>query len=87
MNRSERSLINYITSIFGTAMLLAVSIVSTPLLLAWLGDTRFGAFRAASDWASYIGLLELGVGGALSALVAKALGSGEKNQVICKFQG
>jgi len=81
MNRSERSVINYITSILGYAMLLSVTIVSTPLLLGWLGDTRYGAFRAASDWASYIGLLELGIGGALSALVAKALGTGDKKQV------
>ena len=81
MNRSGRSLINYITSIFLQVMQLAIAIISTPLLLHWLGDDRFGAFRAANDWANYIGLLEFGVGGALSALVAKALGSGDRSQI------
>jgi O-antigen/teichoic acid export membrane protein len=81
MNRSGRSLINYITSICLQVMQLGIAIISTPLLLHWLGDNRYGAFRAATDWTNYIGLLELGVGGALSALIAKALGSGDKSKV------
>ncbi len=80
MNRSGRSLINYLTSIFLQVIQLAIAIFSTPLLLNWLGDDRYGAFRAATDWTNYIGLLELGIGGAMYALVAKALGSGDKEQ-------
>jgi hypothetical protein len=46
------------------------------VLLEWLGNERFGAFRAASDWFVYLLLLERGVMGALLALLAKAGGRG-----------
>lgn len=51
--------------------------VATPLVLRWLGSERLGAFRAASDWLGYLGLLEMGLGGALLALMARALGTGD----------
>jgi O-antigen/teichoic acid export membrane protein len=62
-------------------MTLGIGLVSTPLLLRWLGDERYGAFRAASDWAGYVNLLELGIGGALLALLAKAVGQGDREQI------
>ncbi|MBC7911866.1 MAG: lipopolysaccharide biosynthesis protein [Pyrinomonadaceae bacterium] len=51
---------------------------STPWLLHWLGVERFGTFRVLLDWVAYVGLLELGLGGALWARLAVALGKGEK---------
>ena len=62
-------------------MTLGIGLVSTPLLLHWLGDERYGAFRAASDWVSYVNLLDLGIGGALLALLAKAVGQGDHKQI------
>ena len=58
-------------------MVLIVGFVATPFILEWLGEERFGAFRAASDWFAYLGLLELGVSGALLALLARGVGQGD----------
>lgn len=52
------------------------AIVATPLLLRWLGQERFGAFKVASDWAAYLLFLELGISGALPPLLGKALNDG-----------
>jgi O-antigen/teichoic acid export membrane protein len=52
---------------------LIAGIIATPLTLRWLGSERLGAFRAATDWLGYLGLFELGLGGALMPLFARAL--------------
>jgi O-antigen/teichoic acid export membrane protein len=81
MQRTGRSVVNYASGLILQVMTLGIGIVSTPLLLHWLGDERYGAFRAATDWGNYLGLLELGIGGSLMALLAKAVGVGEIQQI------
>lgn len=80
-NRIGRSIKNFFAGILGYSISLCVSLLSTPLLITWLGDERYGAFRAASNWGSYIGLLELGMGGSLLPLLAKALGKDDKKLI------
>jgi O-antigen/teichoic acid export membrane protein len=80
-HRTGRSVGNFLTGLLFQVMTLGIGLVSTPLLLRWLGDARYGAFRAASDWAGYVNLLELGVGGALLALLAKAVGQGDQEEI------
>lgn len=82
MSRTRRSALTFGSGLVMTGATAVASFVTAPLLLRWLGDERFGAFRSASDWLGYIGLLELGVGGALQALLAKALGSGDRADVV-----
>ena len=60
---------------------MGVGLVATPLLLRWLGDVRYGAVEATTDWIGYIGLLELGIAGSLMPLLAKALAQGYESQV------
>jgi O-antigen/teichoic acid export membrane protein len=62
-------------------VVLITGFVATPFLLRWLGEERFGAFRAANDWFVYLGLLEFGVGGALLALLAQAVGRGDARSI------
>ncbi|WP_335216266.1 hypothetical protein [Nostoc sp.] len=62
-------------------MTLGIGLISTPLLLSWLGNDRCGAFRAAIDWGNYLNLLELGIGGSLLTLLAKAVGIGDHQQI------
>ncbi len=81
MQRTGRSIGIFSTGLLLQVITLAVGLFSTPLLLHWLGDARYGAFRAASDWAGYINLLQLGVGGSLMALFAKAIGQGDTKAV------
>jgi O-antigen/teichoic acid export membrane protein len=80
-HRTGRSIGNFITGLLLQVMSVGIGLFSTPLLLGWLGDERYGAFRSASDWAGYVNLLELGVGGALMALLAQAVGQGDREKV------
>jgi len=81
MHRTERSIINFATGFLLQIIILSISFVSTPLLVHWLGDVRYGAFRAASDWGNYLTLLDLGISGSLLSLLAKASGIGDR-QII-----
>ena len=80
-NRTKRSIVNFGSIIAFQILTVSIGIISTPLLLKWLGDDRYGAFRAASDWANYLNLLELGVSGSLMSLLAQAVGVGDPKQI------
>ncbi|MFO0907010.1 MAG: hypothetical protein U0794_01370 [Isosphaeraceae bacterium] len=75
--RVRRSLLNFVTMIVYTAVTAFVAIWSTPKLLHWLGSARFGGFRVIYDAYGYLSLLELGLGGALAPLLARAFGTGD----------
>jgi O-antigen/teichoic acid export membrane protein len=78
MSRTRRATWNYLSSLLFTAVTLVVGLVATPFLVRWLGKGQFGAFRVLTDWAGYLALLELGVGGALQPMLAHALGRGDE---------
>jgi len=82
LSRSLRSALTFGAGVFGQIVTMIAGFVITPLLLSALGDVRYGAFRAASDWTSYLSLLELGIGGALQALLARALGSDNRTGIV-----
>ncbi len=81
MHRTGRSIFNFVSGLTLQVMTLGIGLISTPLLLNWLGNERYGAFRAASDWGNYLYLLELGIGGSLLSLLAKAVGIGDRQQI------
>jgi O-antigen/teichoic acid export membrane protein len=81
MSRTRRSFWSYLTSTAFSLTTVVVALVSTPLLLRWLGNERFGAYRAASDWTAYLGLFELGLGHALLPLLALSCGRGEGDRL------
>jgi len=81
MTRTRRSIYTYFSGIGFQAITVLLAIVTTPLLLRWLGQERYGAFRVILDWLGYLALLELGLGGALCPLLAKAVGSGDPRAV------
>ena len=76
--RTRRSILNYATTIAFTVIVMATSLVATPLLLRWLGQERFGAYRMIYDSYGYLTLLDLGLGGALAPLLARAIGRGDR---------
>jgi O-antigen/teichoic acid export membrane protein len=82
MTRSRRAAWNYLSNLGLGGVSLFLSIVSTPVLLNLLGEEQFGAFRVACDWGNYLTLLELGLGGALSALFAQAIGTRDRQAVV-----
>jgi len=77
--RTRRSTLNFAAGVAQSAVSIALGFIATPFLLRWLGNERFGAFRAAADWLGHLTLLELGVAGALAPLVAAALGRNDRH--------
>jgi O-antigen/teichoic acid export membrane protein len=82
MSRTFRSLQTLFSGAGFSVITALLAIATTPLILNWLGDERFGAFRAALDWFGYISLLEFGIGGALVPLYVKAIATGDRLEVI-----
>ncbi|MCM2322885.1 MAG: polysaccharide biosynthesis C-terminal domain-containing protein [Oligoflexia bacterium] len=80
--RTQRTLKNYLASVLYTGLTLVVGLVATPLLIRFLGETRLGAFRAMADWFAYLNLLELGLGGALLALLAAAASRNDRPALL-----
>ena len=76
MSRTRRSAWNLASTYGLSAVGMVTGLVATPLLLRWLGEERFGALRALTDWQGYVNLLELGVSGAVQPLLAAALAAG-----------
>jgi O-antigen/teichoic acid export membrane protein len=86
--RVRRSLLNFGTSVLLVAVTALVALKSTPWLVKWLGEGPFGGYRVVFDGYGYLTLLELGLGGALGPLLARALqrqeddGGGELRRVV-----
>lgn len=64
-----------------SAVAVLCGLLATPWLLRWLGAERFGAFKALSDWTGYLGLLDLGLGGAMLARLGPDVGRGDRAAV------
>jgi O-antigen/teichoic acid export membrane protein len=82
VTRARRSVLAFATAIGGSATQAVIAFASAPLLVRWLGEDRYGAFRAGSDWLGYVGLLEFGVGGALQAVLSRGLGQDDRTAVV-----
>lgn len=74
MSRTRNSAWNVAAGLAYALASAAASLIATPLLLRWLGAERLGAYRALVDWIGYLALLELGLGGALMAALARSIG-------------
>jgi O-antigen/teichoic acid export membrane protein len=76
--RVRRSLLNFATTALLMGVNMAVAILATPLLLDWLGESAYGGYRVVNDAYGYLTLLELGLGGAIAPLLARAIGRGDE---------
>jgi len=83
--RTRLAVWNYASMlVFATATTLTGLIV-TPHLVRLLGDNRFGAARVVVETAGYLTLLDLGLSGALSPLLARAMGRQDAKQLRATF--
>lgn len=73
-SRTSLAAWNLGTSVLFLVCTTAVALISTPLLIGWLGQVRYGAVRMLIEYAGYLSLLELGLGGAVAPMLAQALG-------------
>ena len=72
---------NVIWNLVGMGMPLLIAIVAIPILLQGIGTERFGVLVIAWAFVGYFSLFDLGLGRALTQMVAAKLGAGELDQV------
>jgi len=71
---------NVVWNLLGTGTPLLVAIVAIPILIEGLGIARFGVLTLAWMVVGYFSLFDLGLGRALTKLVAEKLGKGLDNE-------
>jgi len=72
---------NVVWNLLGTGAPLLVAIVAIPLLIEGLGTARFGVLTLAWMVVGYFSLFDLGLGRALTKLVAERLGKGQDDEI------
>src|SRR5713101_6430731 len=72
---------NTIWNLIGNGAPLIVAVFSIPILIHGLGKDRFGVLTLAWALVGYASLFDIGLGRALTQLVAKKLGSGEDHEI------
>lgn len=72
---------NSLFNLIGQGIPLLVALFAIPLLIHRLGTDRFGVLTLVWMGVGYFSLFDLGLGRALTQLVAKKLGAGEEAQV------
>src|SRR5713101_3045363 len=72
---------NTIWNLFGQLFPMAVAVVAIPPLVRGLGVARFGVLSLAWIVVGYFSLFELGIGRALTKLVADKLGANEEHSI------
>ena len=81
ISSGRRLIRNTIWNLLGSGAPLAVAIFSIPILIRNLGKERFGVLALAWALIGYASVFDLGLGRALTQLVAKKLGAGERSDV------
>jgi O-antigen/teichoic acid export membrane protein len=72
---------NTVWNLVGNGAPLIVAVFSIPILIRGLGNDRFGVLTLAWALIGYASLFDIGLGRALTQLVAKKLGSGEDHKI------
>jgi O-antigen/teichoic acid export membrane protein len=72
---------NTIWNLLGSGAPMIVAVFSIPILIRALGKERFGVLTLAWALIGYASLFDLGLGRALTQLVAKKLGTGEEREI------
>ncbi|MDH5184912.1 MAG: flippase [Gammaproteobacteria bacterium] len=76
---------NVLWNLLGNGAPLLVAIVAIPILIEGLGVARFGVLTLAWMVVGYFGLFDLGLGRALTKLVAEKLGKGHIDEIPVLF--
>ena len=72
---------NTLWNLAGNGAPLLVAVFSIPILIHGLGKDRFGVLTLAWALIGYASLFDIGLGRALTQLVAKKLGGGEDHEI------
>ncbi|NOZ51521.1 MAG: flippase [Gammaproteobacteria bacterium] len=82
---SNRLARNVVWNLLGVGTPLLVAIVAIPILIDGLGVARFGVLTLAWMVVGYFSLFDLGLGRALTKLVAEKLGNGHDDEIPSIF--
>src|SRR6266403_3719736 len=72
---------NTVWNLLGNGAPMLVAVVCIPILIRGLGKERFGVLTLSWALIGYASLFDLGLGRALTQLVAKKLGAGQDGEV------
>src|SRR5437773_929252 len=72
---------NTVWNLLGNGAPMLVAVVCIPILIRGLGKERFGVLTLAWALIGYASLFDLGLGRALTQLVAQKLGTGEERKI------
>ncbi len=72
---------NTVLNLLGQGAPLLVAIFTIPLLIKGLGTERFGVLTLGWIMVGYLSLIDMGLGRALTQLVAKKLGTGQEQEI------
>ncbi|WP_299873363.1 flippase [uncultured Cocleimonas sp.] len=72
---------NVIWNLLGAVIPILVAIIAIPILIKGLGSARFGVLTLAWVVVGYFSLFDLGLGRALTKLVAEKLGKGQNDDI------
>jgi len=72
---------NAVWNLIGSGVPMIVAVLCIPILIRGLGTDRFGVLALAWALIGYASLFDLGLGRALTQLVARKLGSGEDREI------
>src|SRR6266853_237853 len=72
---------NTVWNLIGSGAPLLVAVFCIPILIRGLGNERFGVLTLTWTLIGYASLFDLGLGRALTQLVARKLGAGEEREV------
>src|SRR6516164_4930865 len=72
---------NMVWNLLGSGAPMIVAVFCIPILIRGLGKNRFGVLTLAWSLIGYASLFDLGLGRALTQLVAQKLGAGEEREI------
>ena len=84
-SRTRYAAWNYISMLVFAAVTMLTGLLATPFLVHWLGNERYGATWVVVQAAGYLTLLDLGLGGALAPLLARAMGRRDEKALRATF--
>lgn len=73
--------VNIFSNLGGYAVSAAIAFLLSPVIIHGLGDARYGVWSLVADLIGYYGMLDAGIGGAVSHYVARYLGKADNHGV------
>ena len=81
MSRSRYAAWHYISAGATTLVTAVTGLVTTPLLIRWLGQEQLGAWRVALEWMGYVLLLEACMAPSLQAMLTRGVARDDVTEV------